>query len=126
MIVQSKLSDQVLHIEERVAAIRFIFLLPLGQPFGVSAFPDYVFTYIFEVGMLEDLPWVKWVDDDTGSRIYRWRRTENPAAVYQMSKDSPLFRSLGIDHLLFSIRHELMDVDRFEKELLNHCIRWRK
>ena len=122
----SKLSFKILHIEERVAALRFMLTIPLGVPYGVSALPNYVFEYIYEVGALEDLPWIKWVDDDTGARISRWRRSENPASVYELCKESPLFRGLGLDHLLFNLKHELIGVDKFEKLLLNYCIKWRK
>jgi hypothetical protein len=124
MIVMSKISGRTMHKEDKIAALRFMLTLPLGLPFGISALPAFVFEYIYEVGAMEDLPWMKWIDDDTGSRIYRWRRSEDPAAVYEMSKDSPLFRSLGINHLLTSLRLESIGVDRFEKELLKYCVKW--
>lgn len=123
-MIMSKISGRTMHNEDKISALRFMLTLPLGLPFGISALPAFVFEYIYEVGAMEDLPWMKWIDDDTGSRIYRWRRSEDPAAVYDLCKDSPLFRGLSINHLLTSLRSESIGVDRFEKELLKYCVKW--
>jgi hypothetical protein len=124
MMIMSKISGRTMHKEDKISALRFMLTLPLGLPFGISALPAFVFEYIYEVGAMEDLPWMKWIDDDTGSRIYRWRRSEDPAAVYELSKDSPLFRGIAVNHLLISLRLESIGVDRFEKELLKYCVKW--
>lgn len=126
MIFNSILSNRIMDIQSKVIATRFMLTLPLGAPYGISALPDYVFNYIYEVGAMEDLPWIKWVDDETGARIYRWRRSDNPAVVYELCKESPLFKGLTIDHLLSSLKYKRIGVDKFESLLLNYCIKWRR
>lgn len=126
MLIQSNLSNKIMHLSDRVAAIRFMLTIPLGEPYGITALPDYVFTYIYEVGAMQDLPWITWVEDDTGARIYRWRVTESPREVWEMSKDSQLLRSLYIGILMNEIRYERMGVDGFETSLLLKTRSWRK
>ncbi len=126
MIHQSNISNKIMHLGDRVTAIRFMLTIPLGEPYGITALPDYVFDYIYEVGAIEDLPWMCWVEDDTGARIYRWRLSESPRDVWEMSKDSLLLRSLNVAILMNQIRYERIGVDGFEKGLLTRMRSWRQ
>jgi len=109
--------------KEKFSALRFMLSMPLGHWFGISALPKYVWEYIFEIGILIDLPWIKFVDDDTGQRIYRTQRTEDPVELSWMLKGSPLFRWLRMDELIRMAYHEQISVERF---LLKYLKQWRK
>jgi len=96
-----------------------MFTIPIKTWFGIPTLPDYVFNYIYEVGTLQDLPWVRWIDDDLGSRIMRIRITENPNKVGAMCKKSPLFHHLEFQDTITQAYYELIGVDSFEARLLH-------
>jgi len=105
---------------EKFSALRFMLSMPLGQWFGISALPRYVWDYIYEVGTLEDLPWIRFEDDDTGQRIRREQATENPVVLAQMLWSSRLFKRLRMDELIRMAYHEQISVDGFERFLLKY------
>jgi len=103
---------------EKLTAIRFMLAVPDGVGIHITALPDYVFTYIYEVGAMLDLPWLRWREDDTGQMIYRIRITQSPNEVGIMLRESPLFHNLGMDWELDMLQKEQIGLDAFEKRLL--------
>jgi hypothetical protein len=106
---------------QRMTALRFMLTIPIGTWFSISALPDYVFDYIFEVGTLQDLPWIRWQDDDLGVRIKRIRTTESPAKVARMVLGSPLFNRMSLEQLRLQAFHERIGMDTFELRVLQYC-----
>ena len=51
---------------------------------NIRSLPDYVFSYIYEVGTLVDLPWLRFDENELGQDIRRRRVTENGVKVAGM------------------------------------------
>jgi hypothetical protein len=110
--------------KEKLAALRFMLSMPLEKWFGISALPNYVFDFIYEVGTLLDLPWIRFLDDDTGQRIMRLQHTQNPVTLAKMLWSSPLFIRMQMDDLIRMAYHEQIGVVQFENYLLKYLKRW--
>jgi len=105
---------------DRVAAVRFILAIPLGRPFGIFALPDYVFSYIYEHGTLNDLPWIRMMDDDTGMRIRRMWVTDDPGRAGHLALQSHLLTVMDLDVFMRALYREEITVTTFEASLLNY------
>ena len=103
---------------DKRSALRFILSMPLHQWFGVSALPNYVWNYIYEVGTMIDVPWVMFIDDETGARIQRWQRTVKSEELADMVKGSLFFERLGMEALITLAVMEMISVTDFEIHIL--------
>lgn len=120
----SRANEMTMNAGEKLTAIRFMLAIPVGEWMHVLSLPNYVFTYIFEVGSLEDLPWIRWQDDDTYQLIRRVRVTENPALAGAMCKSSPLFkRATGMKQEIKMLYNEQIGLDDFESRLHRYANR---
>jgi hypothetical protein len=129
MIIQHEYSRaNVVYMDDstKLAALRFMLSMPLGQWFGISALPNYVWEYIYEVGTLIDLPWIRFRDDDTGQRVQRIQHTEKPVELAQMLWGSPLFRHVPIKEVIQFVYFEQVSVTGFERYLLKYLKQCRK
>lgn len=61
-------------IGQKLAAIRFLFMLPIGTMMHIKTYPPLVFDYVFYEGYLQDFPWVSLVEDDLGTSLARYYR----------------------------------------------------
>jgi len=123
MTEHSRINEIHMEVQERMAAIRFMFLLDEDKWIHIKTMPDYVFRYIYEVGTLEDLPWIRFQDDDLGSRVRRIRISDHPMEVGQMIKDSPLINQLDFKDISTSLYLQEIGVMQFERLLLEYCKR---
>lgn len=125
-VMPSRLFEKEMDTRDQVAALRFMLSMPVGHWFHVNSLPDYVFEWIYIRGALVDLPWIEWIDSDTGQMIYRQQRTENPLQLFNLCKKSQFMHSIGISYLLTLAFHESIGVDKFEQTLLNILKLWQK
>ena len=119
----SKANYAYMHTADRLRAIRFILAIPPGVFMHVLSLPDYVFTYIFEVGTIMDLPWLRFQDSDSGQRIRRVRTTENPMVAGTLCKESPLFKRIEFMQTVALLYCENIGLDKFENRLLGYAQR---
>jgi len=107
-------------VADRLICIRFLFSLPGEQWIHLTTLPDFVFSYIYEVGAMQDLPWIRWQDDDLGSSIRRIRITESSNAVGLMLVDSLLFdKEPELNEIRYFVTREVIGLDMFENKLLD-------
>lgn len=104
---------------DKISAIRFILTMPLDQPYHVSSLPDYVFTYIYEVGHTQDIPWLTFIEDETGQNISKHNISDDPYTVGSWCMDSPLLSiSMDLDEVIRALYHEQIGLRQFELTLL--------
>ena len=86
----SQVNETFFTVGQRLAAIRFIFALPMGQMIHVKSMPDIVFEYIYLCGHLKDMPWVMMYEDDLGTSLARGRRIMNRDEMWEIIKAESL------------------------------------
>ena len=120
-VQQSRINTSRMSIQDRMAAIRFILSIDEGTWIHVNSLPAFVFDYVFETGMLLDLPWIRWREDDLGYRIQRIKVTDNPREAAEMAKESSLLRLIGFKDIIISLYLQEIGLVQFERLLLQHC-----
>jgi len=120
-VQQSRINTSRMSIQDRMAAIRFILSIDEGTWMHVNSLPAFVFDYVFETGMLLDLPWIRWREDDLGYRIQRIKVTDNPREAAEMAKESSLLRLIGFKDIIISLYLQEIGLVQFERLLLQHC-----
>lgn len=117
-IEPSQVNQALMTRKEKLASMRFIFSMPLWEFFHVTSLPTYVYTYIFEVGTLFDLPWVSFIEDDLGDRVARTRNTENIVEIANMCKESTFWKNVKFGDPIHKAFYNKIGVDTFEDAIV--------